>query len=41
MLKLKLKIYNQSSSKSALTGTTLDNDMDGNEIYNVELNLLH
>ena len=24
--------------KSPLTGTTLDNDMDGNEIYNVELN---
>ena len=24
--------------KSALTGTTLDNDLDGNQIYNVELN---
>src|SRR6056300_308494 len=24
--------------KSALTGTTLDNDMGGNTIYNVELN---
>lgn len=26
--------------KSALTGTTLDNDMDGNIIYNVEMNQL-
>ena len=29
MLKLKLKIYNKVVLKSALTGTTLDNDMDG------------
>ena len=33
-------LQNKAILKSALTGTTLDNDMDGNIIYNVEMNQL-
>lgn len=33
-------LQNKVILKSALTGTTLDNDMDGNIIYNVEMNQL-